>query len=500
MDPSCRSISGRSSHVDSQPVTAVDSFYSDVSWLAITRWIMMTGRPGSGRMFIIPLSFLIPLLLMAGIPFTSAQEVLTRTSAPLVVHGRWEGTINPVTTSYISRLLEEASERGADALLIELETPGGLDMAMREIIKDFLASDLPVIVYVHPSGARAASAGVFITMAAHIAAMTPGTNIGAAHPVAIGGQMDSTMVEKIENDAAAYARGLAKQRNRNEEWAEEAVRRSVSATAEEAVAQNIVDLTAKSVEELLEAVHGWTVDLPDGEHTLNTAGAVIEPMPINRREKLLGMLADPNIAYIFMMLGIYGLIFELQNPGAIFPGVVGVICLLLAFMSFQTLPLNVAGLALIVLAIILFILEVKVPSYGILTIGGIISMLLGSLMLFDTVDPAMRVSLGIIISAVIVTALFFGFAVGMGIRAQRRRVTTGKEGLLGEIGEAHTTLDPRGTVAVHGEFWNAESSTGDAIEAGTCVEVLKVAGLRILVRPAQQGHFSPQDQSDQAAT
>lgn len=464
----------------------------------------MTVNRGSDKSTVIPFSLhipiLIPLLLITGISFISAQRVLTQTSAPLVVHGRWEGTINPVTTSYISRLLDEASERSADALLIELETPGGLDTAMREIIKAFLASDLPVIVYVHPSGARAASAGVFITMAAHIAAMTPGTNIGAAHPVAIGGQMDSTMVEKVENDAAAYARGLAKLRNRNEEWAEEAVRRSVSVTAEEAVEQNIVDLTAKSVEELLEAVHGWTVDLPDGEYTLNTAGATIESIPINRREKLLGMLADPNIAYIFMMLGIYGLIFELQSPGAILPGVVGVICLILAFMSFQTLPLNVAGLALILFSIVLFILEIKVPSYGILTIGGIVSMLLGSLMLFDTVDPVMRVSLEIIISAVVVTALFFGFAIGMAIRAQRRRVTTGSEGLPGEIGEAHTTLDPSGTVVVHGEFWNADSSTGEAIEAGTSVEVLKVAGLRMLVRPAQQGLFSSQDQSDKSAT
>ena len=459
----------------------------------------MTRNRGSGKSAVIPFSLIIPLLipliLITGVSFISAQRVSTQTSAPLIVHGRWEGTINPITSSYISRLLEEASERNADALLLELETPGGLDTSMRDIIKAFLASDLPVIVYVHPSGARAASAGVFITMAAHIAAMTPGTNIGAAHPVSMGGQMDSTMVQKVENDAAAYARGLAKQRNRNEKWAEEAVRRSVSVTAEEAVAQNIVDLTAESVEELLEAVHGWTVDLPDGEHTLNTAGATIEPILINRREKLLGMLADPNIAYIFMMLGIYGLIFELQNPGAILPGVVGVICLILAFMSFQTLPLNVAGLALILFSIVLFILEIKVPSYGILTIGGIVSMLLGSLMLFDTVDPAMRVSLEIIISAVVATALFFGFAIGMAIRAQRRRVTTGNEGLLGEIGEARTTLDPRGTVAVHGEFWNAESSTGEAIEAGTRVEVLKVAGLKMLVRPAQQSLFNSEDQS-----
>ncbi|MCK4773016.1 MAG: nodulation protein NfeD, partial [Candidatus Latescibacteria bacterium] len=404
----------------------------------------------------------------------------------------------PITSSYVIRLLEAGLERGAEAILLELDTPGGLDMAMRDIIKDFLASEVTVIVYVHPSGARAGSAGVFITMAAHIAAMTPGTNIGAAHPVAIGGEMDSIMVEKVTHDAAAYARSIAKIRNRNEEWAEEAVRRSVSATAEEAVTDNIVDVNVESVEELLEVIHGRTVDLPAGEHQLNTAGARIEPMPVNLREKLLGMLADPNIAYIFMLLGIYGLIFELQNPGAILPGVVGVICLLLAFMSFQTLPLNVTGLALILLAIVLFILEIKVPSYGILTIGGIISMLLGSLMLFDTVDPAMRVSLGIIITAVIVTALFFGFAIGMGIRAQSRRVTTGHEGLVGEAGEAHTTLDPTGTIAIHGEFWKAESATGEPIEAGTRVEVIEVAGLQLLVRPAERSPFSKHGDQGQA--
>jgi len=442
--------------------------------------------------------FLLLFLIIAATAQPLLQKTSAQTSTPLVLHGRWEGTISPITASYVSRLLEAGLERGAEAILLELDTPGGLDMAMREIIKDFLAAEVTVIVYVHPSGARAGSAGVFITMAAHIAAMTPGTNIGAAHPVAIGGEMDSIMVEKVTHDAAAYARSIAKRRNRNEEWAEEAVRRSVSATAEEAVTDNIVDVNVESVEELLEVIHGRTVDLPAGEHRLNTAGAIIEPMPVNLREKLLGMLADPNIAYIFMLLGIYGLIFELQNPGAILPGVVGVICLLLAFMSFQTLPLNVTGLALILLAIVLFILEIKVPSYGILTIGGIISMLLGSLMLFDTVDPAMRVSLGIIITAVIVTALFFGFAIGMGIRAQSRRVTTGHEGLVGEAGEAHTTLDPTGTIAIHGEFWKAESATGEPIEAGTRVEVIEVAGLQLLVRPSERSPFSKHGDKGQA--
>ena len=441
-----------------------------------------------------------PIIVSSTTSTDLALQDSLQPEAPYVVHGRWEGIIGPVTSSYVSRLLEMGIERDAQAVLLELDTPGGLDTAMREIIKEFLAAEVPVIVYVHPSGARAGSAGVFITMAAHIAAMTPGTNIGAAHPVAIGGEMDSIMVEKVTHDAAAYARSLATKRHRNVEWAEEAVRRSVSATAEEAVAENIVDVSAESVEELLEIIHGRTVELPSGEHELNTAGARLEPVPVNLRERLLAMLADPNIAYIFMLLGIYGLIFELQSPGAIFPGVVGVICLILAFMSFQTLPINIAGLALILLAIVLFILEIKVPSYGMLTVGGIIAMLLGSLMLFDTVDPAMRVSLGIIITAVTVTALFFAFAVGMGLRAQSRRVTTGHEGLVGEAGEAHTTLDPTGTIAIHGEFWKAESATGEPIEAGTRVEVVKVAGLQLLVRQTAPSPFSKDGGEGPAAT
>ena len=252
--------------------------------------------------------FLLLFLIIAATAQPLLQKTSAQTSTPLVLHGRWEGTISPITASYVSRLLEAGLERGAEAILLELDTPGGLDMAMRDIIKDFLASEVTVIVYVHPSGARAGSAGVFITMAAHIAAMTPGTNIGAAHPVAIGGEMDSIMVEKVTHDAAAYARSIAKMRNRNEEWAEQAVRRSVSATAEEAVTDNIVDVNVESVEELLEVIHGRTVDLPAGEHQLNTAEARIEPMPVNLREKLLGMLADPNIAYIFMLLGIQGCI------------------------------------------------------------------------------------------------------------------------------------------------------------------------------------------------
>ncbi len=425
----------------------------------------------------------------------SAGSAALQAASGVILHGRWEGAISPATSMYVLRLLEEGTERKVEAVLLELETPGGLDTAMREITKAFLAAEVPVIVYVHPAGARAGSAGVFITLAANVAAMTPGTNIGSAHPVAIGGQMDSTMTEKVTHDAAAYARSIAGERGRNVEWAERAVRESISATAEEALALGVVDLLADSVPELLRLLDGRPVELPGGERVLRTDAAVTERVELTFRERLLSRLADPNIAYILMLLGIYGLIFELQNPGAIFPGVVGAISLVLAFMSFQTLPVNTAGLALIVLAMVLFLLEIKITSYGLLTIGGIVSMLLGSLMLFDTAEPALRLSLGVVIFAVAITALFFAVAVGLGLKAQSKKVVTGTEGLVGESGRAHTDLNPSGTVSVHGEFWRAVSAGGEPIAAGTRIEIIRVAGLELLVRPAAGTAFDTKGDS-----
>jgi len=422
--------------------------------------------------------------------FSPASLSAEQTAPRPLYHGRWEGAISPATSMYVLRLLEEAEAGDAGTVVLELETPGGLETAMREICQAFLAAPVPVVVYVHPTGARAASAGVFITMAAHVAAMTPGTNIGSAHPVAVGGQMDSTMSEKVTNDSAAFARSIAGERNRNAAWAEAAVRESISATAEEALDLQVIDLLADSLPDLLEQLDGTVVTLAGEERVLATLEAAVETIEPTFREKLLAHLADPNIAYILMLLGMYGLIFELQNPGAIFPGVVGAISLVLAFMSFQTLPVNTAGLALIILAVILFLLEIKITSYGLLSIGGVISMLLGSLMLFDTVEPAMRLSLGVIIFAVLITALFFAVAVGLGLRAQKKRVVTGAEGLIGELGRAHTALDPDGTVAVHGEFWKATSLEGSAIEAGTPIEVMQVAGLQLLVQPATRNTFT----------
>ncbi len=442
-------------------------------------------RPYRGRLRPYP-AVVLTFLLLAG-PLVAGQPapVQAQESPPLVVHGRWEGAIGPMTVSYFDRLLVAANELAADVLVVELDTPGGLDASMRDIIKGLLAAEVPVAVYVHPGGARAASAGVFITMAAHLAVMTPGTNIGAASPVALAGQMDSTMAAKVTNDAAAYARSIALLRGRNVAWAEEAVRKAVSATAEEAVALDIVDLLADDLDDLLTKIDGRGVELPSGPHTVCAAGARLTEVPISLRERLLALLADPNIAYIFMLLGTYGLIFELQNPGAILPGVVGVISLLIAFMSFQTLPVDYTGLALIGLAIVLFILEIKITSYGLLSLGGVVAMVLGSLMLFDTMEPAMRVSIQVIVLMVVLTALFFLFAVGLGLKAQQRRVTTGGEGLMGERGTARGRLGPEGTIHVHGEFWYARSADGTPIEDGTRVEVVRVEGLVVHVRPVQ---------------
>ena len=303
--------------------------------------------------------------------------------------------ITPVTAEYIGKGIDMAADRKAAALVIELDTPGGLDTAMREIIVKMLGSDVPVIVYVSPSGARAASAGVFITLAAHVAAMAPGTNMGAAHPVSLGqGKMDEEMAAKVTNDAAAYIRSIAEKRGRNADWAEEAVRKSVSVTEKEAVKKKIVDLVAEDLTALLKAIDGREVVTATMRKTLKVADATVKREPMGVRLKFLSIITNPNVAYILMILGFYGLFFELSSPGAIFPGVFGGICLILAFYAFQALPVNYAGLMLIVLAIILFLAEIKVVSYGVLTIGGVISMILGSVMLIDAPGdvPYMRIS------------------------------------------------------------------------------------------------------------
>jgi membrane-bound serine protease (ClpP class) len=392
-----------------------------------------------------------------------------------------QGTVNPVMGEYIVESLEEAKSTGASMVIIELDTPGGLDLSMRDIVKALLNSPVPVAVYVSPPGSRAASAGVFITMAAHIAAMAPGTNIGSAHPVAMGGEkMDETMIKKVENDAAAYIKSIAKKKNRNVEWAEKAVRESVNITASEAVKLKVIDLVAEDTDALIVALEGWKVLVDGKEVTLRTKGAKIAKVEMGLRHRILDAITNPNVAYILMMIGMVGIYFELSNPGAIFPGVIGAICLILAFYSFQTLPVNYAGLLLIGLAIAFFIAELSVVSFGLLTIAGIVSLTLGSLMLFDSPLPFMRVSVSVILPTIILVSIFISVTLYYAVRIFKRTPVSGAEGLVGTEGTASSNVDPEGKVYVSGEYWNAESA--DHIKKGDKVAVISIDGLKLSVR------------------
>ena len=406
---------------------------------------------------------------------------------PLIVEGehvdvaRFEGIVGPVTARYFIRSIEKAEEDKAVCLIVELDTPGGLDPAMRDIVKAVLNAEVPIVIFVYPSGSRDASAGVFITLAAHIAAMAPGTNIGAAHPVAMGGKMDEEMKEKVTNDAAAYIKSIAEKRGRNVEWAEKAVRQSVSATEKEALDLGIIDFVAEDLEDLLEKIDGFKVELPSGERILKTKDVEVRHLPMPFWDRLLTLLANPNVANILLLLGFYGLFYEITNPGAIIPGVVGALCLILAFFAFQTLPINVAGLLLLILGIVFFVMEVLTPTYGPLTIGGIISMILGSSMLINTeVAPFLKISWVVILSAVGTTAAFFLFALGMAFRVMRKKSVTGKQGLIGEITTARKKItEDEGSVFLQGEIWNATSS--DVIRKGEKVKVVDVVGLILKV-------------------
>jgi membrane-bound serine protease (ClpP class) len=402
-------------------------------------------------------------------------------AAPVYV-GTYEGVINPVAAEYINHVLAEASEGGAGAVVLRLDTPGGLDTSMRLIIKDITASPVPVIVYVAPGGGRAASAGVFILLAAHFAAMAPGTNVGAAHPVAMGGgEMDAVMKAKVENDAAAYIKSIAEKRGRNVKWAEDAVRKSVSVTEKEALSLKIIDLIADDVPSLLAAVDGREVVTGAGKVVLRTKGAVMRELPMGWRLEALKALSDPNIAFILMTLGTIGLLAELYNPGAILPGIVGAISLILAFYSLQTLPINYAGVLLIILGVVLFILEIKVVSYGLLSLGGIASMVLGALMLVKTDVPFLKVSLSVIIPTVVTFGGLLLAVTWLAVQSQWRRPVTGVESMVGTIAHAKTDLAPRGKVFVQGEIWDAVSD--EPIREGEEAEVKAIQGLTLTVRP-----------------
>ncbi|MBA5866223.1 MAG: nodulation protein NfeD [Nitrospira sp. CR1.3] len=401
---------------------------------------------------------------------------------PFVVLATYDGVINPVSAEYLHDALTSAQESGAQALIIRLNTPGGLDSSMRLIIKDITGAAVPVVVYVAPSSGRAASAGVFITLAAHVAAMAPGTNIGAAHPVAMGGQeMDKEMKEKVENDSVAYIKSIAEQRKRNAAWAEDAVRKSLSVTEREALKLKIIDLVVDDVPALLKQLDGRTVTLQTGQAVLRTAAATLREFPMGLRLEFLKALSDPNIAYLLMTIGTVGLMAELYNPGAILPGIVGAISLIMAFYSFQSLPVNYAGVLLFLLGIVFFVLEATVTSYGLLAIGGIVSMLLGSVMLIKTDVEFLRISWSVILPVVGLAALFSLLIVGMGVRAMRRPPATGREEMVGLVGIVRTALTPHGQVAVHGELWEAISE--HPLQPGDEAEVTSVDGLRLRVKP-----------------
>lgn len=393
-----------------------------------------------------------------------------------------DGIINPATAKFITDSIDQAAQQGGQCLIIQLDTPGGLMESMRLIVKKILASNIPIIVYVAPKGARAASAGVFITMAAHIAVMAPGTHIGAAHPVTLGeeGKENKTMTEKILNDTVSYIKTIAKLRGKNGDWAEKAVRKSVSITEEEALKLNVVDLISPDLQDLLTKIDGRVVKFDGITRTLLTKGMQPRSIQMSWRYRFLDIISNPSIAYIFLMLGIYGVFFELSTPGAILPGVVGGIFLILAFYALHMLPISFAGLALILFAIILFIAEIKVVSHGLLAVGGVISLLLGSLMLIESPADYMRISLTVIIPAVLVSAAFFIFAVTMAIRARLQKPTTGMEGLIGEIGTASTPIAPEGKVSIHGEFWDVISDQN--IERGEKVQAIGVNNLKLKVK------------------
>jgi membrane-bound serine protease (ClpP class) len=426
---------------------------------------------------------LVWLWLLMSLVWPAGNALLAQTRAVYVLPA--VGSINPGLADFIIEGIRTAEQEKAYALVIELDTPGGLDSSMRAINQAIINAKVPVIVYVSPKGARAASAGMFITMAANVAAMAPGTNIGAAHPVSVGmGKVDKVMGKKIENDAAAYARSLAEERGRNADWAEKAVRQSVSIDAKQALKLKVVDLVADNLEDLLKQLNGREVKVDKEKIVLKTLGVPVKTVQESLRTRILKTIADPNIAFILMMIGLAGLYFELAHPGAVLPGVVGALSLLLAFYAFQTLPVNFIGLLLIILAFILFFLEIYITSYGLLSVGGIAALLLGSLMLYQKGETGMGIAWSVLIPTVLVVSLFFLAVAGLVVRSHLRRVMTGKPAMVGERGTAYTDLKPEGQVFVHGEYWLAESET--PVAAGDTVEVVRVVNLKLYVRPVKK--------------
>jgi len=424
--------------------------------------------------------FVVPLLLSSLIASAQGRTVTVLTL---------DGPIDPISARYVQRGLEQAARDGAALAVIQMDTPGGLSLSMDQIVAKMLASSVPVAVYVWPQGARAASAGVFVAMAAQVAAMAPGTHIGAAHPVTSGGgDIQGTMGEKVLNDTLAKLKSLAQLRHRNVAWADQAVRRSVSLTESEAVARGIVDFSARDMDDLLRQADGRIVDSPHGTMVLHTLGAVEHPFAMSFVDRFLGFLVSPDIAYVLLIIGMFGVIFELSHPGLVAPGIAGGIALLLSFISFGSLPTNLGGILFIVLAIVLFILDIKLPTHGVLTAGGVISFVLGSFLLFPPWRtpqlpsiPPVRVSPAVIVLMTALVTSFFLFIVSKGLLAQRRKPSFGTESLPGSRGVALTEIAPEGQVHSMGEQWSARCVEGP-IHAGENVEVVGREGLRLLVR------------------
>jgi len=442
------------------------------------------------------------LLCLLGGLFVDAPRASAAGAVVPVVPAR--GVINPTLAGYLGRAIDQAERDDAPAIIVEMDTPGGLDTSMRQIIQRVLASRVPVILYVAPPGSRAASAGVYITYASHVAAMAPNTNIGSATPVAMGEsgeqQMSPEMRAKVTNDAIAYIRSLAEQRGRNADWGEQAVREGANVTAQDALRQGIVDVVATDVDDLLRQVDGRTVQTVRGPVTLHTAGLPYERAEMGFVDELLHVISDPTIAYILISLGTMGMFFELSNPGSILPGVVGGICLLMGFYALGTLPVNYAGLLLMAFAILLFAVDLFAPTHGILTAGGLASFLFGSLLLFNVPEAqgVIGVSLLTIVSVTTIMAVFFILVARLVAQSHRLKPVTGREGLIGRQGRARTELNPNGLVFVDGALWEATSLDGP-IAKDARVEVAQMDGLHLSVRPAEPTASRPAAPSSTAS-
>ena len=428
-------------------------------------------------------SIFLVLLFLACLPVSTELAASAAPKEGAVVVATIAAPITPVTADYLASMIEHAEKEKAALLVLELDTPGGLDTAMRQMVQDILKSKVPVAVFVSPSGARAASAGVLITLAADIAAMAPGTNIGAAHPVNVGGgTMDNTMSRKVENDAAAYARSLAVRSGRNADWAESAVRKSASLSCVDALKHSVIDLIAPDLQELLARVDGRKIRKGNSILVLKTKGAPVTRTPMGLRHRVLAAVSNPTIAYILLMIGMYGIYFELASPGAVFPGIVGGICLLLGFYALQTLSANFVGVLLILLSLILFFAELKIQSHGALAIGGLVAMIFGGIMLFhDSIDPFLRIAWSALLGMSVLSAVFFSAVIWLVVRSQLRKPATGSEGMVGEAGEAVADFDGEGKVFIVGEFWDARSAW--PIRKGDPVVVKAVNGMTLIVDP-----------------